>query len=46
MLDALTKFSTSSRIYLILAYILYEKLENKFKALYFLMKAEENLPSI
>lgn len=46
MLDALIKFNNSSRIYILLAFILYEKLENKFKALYFLMKTEENQPSM
>lgn len=46
MNDALEKFSNSSRIFILLAFILYEKLENKFKALYYLMKCEENQPSL
>jgi PAS domain S-box-containing protein len=46
LLDSLEKFPKSSRLHILYAYVQREKLKNKFKALFEIMIADENKPTI
>ena len=46
MLEILINLKKSTRLHLLFAYLLHEKLNNKYKALYELTNTEENKPNM
>ena len=46
LLEAFEKYSKSNRLHMLYAYVLQEKLKNKYKALFELMKVKEHKPNL